>query len=663
MTNLGEPCAYLEVKIAHPLYVHALIAFNMMQTKANDFAMISALNNQGPAINNGDSVRRRGSLPFKKRRLFCAPPPLWEQTPQCTNQDQSTGSVTPSPYNSHNDARIAALALVAAASVCFPLNLSAPTESQVEGSTESNNGTSSLPLFNENQERSNPLHSVEPFGPPPVTPTGFDSDATQKPLSESNSRRVHHPPLAAPLPGGCHGRTSRNNSYCRRQPCYNGSNYCKLHYQQLLVSGPRATSTDVNLSEKNVQSESSTPVPPNARQDKRYTGCDDEVRCLATTTRGRPCAYVAVSDSKYCYLHADYDTNPPPRRGGSGSTPKQVKFISTPQGDLDGCPPLPDLSHAEVPFATQPEGLRHGEGTQSSSASDDSCSVASSRSDADKSKPSPQLIKCPHPLLSSISSDQWSDKYVLIGLGPLVNRVGKIMKWGNGWVSVRIQSGDNEGAEGGLLHNRRSVELFLLPPDLQKEYQQNEENEQNDESEDSRVIKRCISREPDEPVSSDISGQDHVEMDAVFDGKESLKEVSSSSDNSSEEPAIGEHSNLIAETEEDQEVTPSRSEKSDGVLSMDEGLDAVKCRDNGADTDKDAATSYLTLVTSEALTPAPLSECLFQAQHGLISKSKMGLLFGTAALERGRRTVHKPKRYEDIALNTKSPRSPRRTKG
>jgi hypothetical protein len=50
-----------------------------------------------------------------------------------------------------------------------------------------------------------------------------------------------------------------------------------------------------------------------------------------------------------------------------------------------------------------------------------------------------------------------------------------------------------------------------------------------------------------------------------------------------------------------------------------------------------------------------------QAQNGLINKGKLGLLFGTAALERGRRKVYKPERYEDVDL--KSPRSARKTKG
>lgn len=40
--------------------------------------------------------------------------------------------------------------------------------------------------------------------------------------------------------------------------------------------------------------------------------------------------------------------------------------------------------------------------------------------------------------------------------GPFVNRTGIVEKWGNGWVTVRVH--------GGLTHNRRSIELYLVPP-------------------------------------------------------------------------------------------------------------------------------------------------------------------------------------------------------
>lgn len=48
----------------------------------------------------------------------------------------------------------------------------------------------------------------------------------------------------------------------------------------------------------------------------------------------------------------------------------------------------------------------------------------------------------------------------------------------------------------------------------------------------------------------------------------------------------------------------------------------------------------------------PLVESMMLAQKGLLNKHKMGLLFGTAALERSRRHVHKPKIYDASELTT-----------
>jgi len=170
----------------------------------------------------------------------------------------------------------------------------------------------------------------------------------------------------------CQGRSSRHpRTLCRRQ-AHKGSRYCKLHMRQYEASGD-----DVD----------------GGHQDRRYQeGHPYECRCLATTTRGRPCAYVAINGTKYCNLHADYDTNPPPRRGArkeSTSTKRKEK-------------------HADSPY----------------------------------------------PLLSMISTDQWSDQGVRIATGPFAGRTGTVQKWGNGWVSVDIP--------GIGMHNRRSFELYLL---------------------------------------------------------------------------------------------------------------------------------------------------------------------------------------------------------
>ncbi len=207
--------------------------------------------------------------------------------------------------------------------------------------------------------------------------------------------------LTSPIPGGCHGRTSRNNSYCRRTPCYNGSRYCKLHYQQY-----HKLSSDPNGNFKNKNEE-----PQIA--DKRFTGLvPEESPCQATTTRGRPCAYVAVGNTKYCNLHADYDTNPPPRRSSS-STPKTNTLSSITGICLKAVLPNKDI-------------LQN------------------------------------YPLLNSIPSDQWANQLVMISAGPFTNHTGRVVKWGNGWVSVQIHT-TNTMSPAELVHNRRAIELYLLP--------------------------------------------------------------------------------------------------------------------------------------------------------------------------------------------------------
>ena len=100
----------------------------------------------------------------------------------------------------------------------------------------------------------------------------------------------------------CHAKTSRGNFFCKRQPCYKGTNYCKQHFCQIEA---KKVSED---------EEESSKAAYTVGQDKRCTGDDNEVRCFATSTRGRTCAYIAVNYTKYCYLHADYDTNSLPRR-------------------------------------------------------------------------------------------------------------------------------------------------------------------------------------------------------------------------------------------------------------------------------------------------------------------------------------------------------------
>jgi len=115
-----------------------------------------------------------------------------------------------------------------------------------------------------------------------------------------------------------------------------------------------------------------------------------------------------------------------------------------------------------------------------------------------------------YPLLNSIPSDMWSNRPVLIGTGPLVNHVGRVTKWGNGWVTVSTTTTGNNSADNNtsvntgaeILHNRRAIELFLLPdsdtaaPDILKLNSQTigallSENQLNTDVKDDIIKSNC----------------------------------------------------------------------------------------------------------------------------------------------------------------------------
>eukprot|EP00547_Thalassionema_nitzschioides_P000312 CAMPEP_0194217344 /NCGR_PEP_ID=MMETSP0156-20130528/21036_1 /TAXON_ID=33649 /ORGANISM="Thalassionema nitzschioides, Strain L26-B" /LENGTH=462 /DNA_ID=CAMNT_0038946367 /DNA_START=318 /DNA_END=1706 /DNA_ORIENTATION=+ len=402
-----------------------------------------------PAIQEVE--RDYGSLPLKKRKIHYISP----EDPIAAPKFGSRDAESPVPYarNVQDEA----------------LNLLATASGALE-STSRKRSTSLSPLLvlsraAEVANRKTPrqmaeavYHSVQMtpqgsvlpnFGPPSVTPGVGDikislpssGGASSGSLSKT---RVHHPPLSSPLPNGCHGRTSRNNSYCRRQPCYNGSKYCKLHYQQYIVAGTRIHVDQGKVTLPDCGPSANTPIG-SSHQDKRFTGSGDEVRCSATTTRGRECAYVAVRDGKYCHLHADYDTNPPPKRGrvtsGMSNSRQSLNKIAVLCG-MQGCPSIPDLCHKSFSLAPRKSALMPIDGAKIT------VSVCN-----DEQSHGPDSKK----FLSSISSDQWLNQKVKIATGPLANRIGRVEKWGNGWVTVRVRD--------DLAHNRRSVELLLMAED------------------------------------------------------------------------------------------------------------------------------------------------------------------------------------------------------
>jgi len=409
------------------------------------FSRVSKMNTIKPAIQELD--RENSSLPLKKRKIHYISPE--DPTPVPSVGSNCNGSPVPYIENEKDDA----------------LNLLA-TASGVIGETSGQRTASLSPLLAlsraaEVADRKTPPQMVESslqmtpqgsvmlqFGPPPVTPGVGDikidlSSNGSLPSGSQTKARVHHPPLSSPLPNGCHGRTSRNNSFCRRQPCYNGSKYCKLHYMQYVVAGTRIPVDQGKGVMPEYCSLTNTPVG-NSHQDKRFTGSGDEVRCAATTTRGRDCAYVSVNGSKYCHLHADYDTNPPPKRGGvSGgmNSSRQSLIKANVISGMGGCPSIPDLSKKGLSLTPRKPTLMPLDGAKIRKPVSECATESSNGMES-------QMF------LSSISSDQWLNRKVRIATGPLMNRTGRVEKWGNGWVTVRVRD--------DLAHNRRSVELLLI---------------------------------------------------------------------------------------------------------------------------------------------------------------------------------------------------------
>lgn len=435
------------------------------------------------------SSLRQASLPLKKRRLYwrneehdAKPEPPSSQLPLLSELDASVLEFA----NSNTDEQLAVLALVAAAGSFAHL---LPSQDR---STPSDLSTEGL--------------SVEDSSDP-----ALDDSLSTKPS--------HGTPLSKPPPGSCHGRTSRNNSHCRRQPCYNGSKYCKLHYQHYIISGQRSPLEEESEQPRSicVPAHSTTIAALAPHQDRRFTGSGDEVRCQATTTRGRACAYISVSGTKYCYLHADYDTNPPPRRGAGSLKDKVTKTNREERSKVDySQQDSSSLSTAEASLASHEGSDRSTLGFSPVSAGTEDIKSVKLTSPKTRGRRTPASLAAkhadsPYPLLSMVSTDQWKDQMVRVSCGPLINRIGKVEKWGNGWVTIRIP--------GVGLHNRRSFELYISSDDQAADI--------DDQDRGDASLVRCVSREaaspsPAEMESSGSSSKMAVTPSSKRDSDDSL---------------------------------------------------------------------------------------------------------------------------------------------
>jgi hypothetical protein len=335
---------------------------------------IKMTNSENDKEDGISACRSQGSLPFKKRRLQISTSPVHQTCDQQSSDLRSVQIKSQSSWidqNRINEEHTIALALVASAA-----------------------SSSTLPGCRQALQSSLQGYRCE-------TPN-------------SVLKRTQQPYLVSPLPNGCHGRTARNKSFCRRLPCYNGSKYCKLHYQQHFVSAKRSPvdMTMQLLPSSSASSLQSVPVLPNImHQDKRFMGAPNQVRCVATTTRGRPCAYIAVNSTEYCHLHVGHQRNPSPRRKLASCAAAEKKKIE----NIVGSGESRGFTPTNILFASS------------------------------------------LPLLSTLPTGKWLNQLVIISTGHLQNHSGRVERWGNGWVSVRV---DSVG-----LHNRRSFELYVANND------------------------------------------------------------------------------------------------------------------------------------------------------------------------------------------------------
>ena len=326
---------------------------------------------------------------------------------------------------------------------------------------------------------------------------------------------------------GCYGRTTRTDSYCQRTPCYNGSQYCKLHYQQYVVhrirsdqptkssSSSAPTAQDKGSSSASLSTQASS--PGRSKKLKYQNKCfattstaaalEGGCRCQATTSRGLPCAYVAVIDTKYCFLHAEYETNPPRRRRPRQDAIKKLRATPAPPLVVEGTGSmLPHLTNSQdspsssnllssiqdLPLASLlslPQVLLDRRGLPDVFAAPPlvtsrpslhgllggSTVSSSSNSSAELPKAGASLT-----FLSQLAKNQWYHKSVCILAGPFQYQTGTVDRWGNGWVTIRMDN-TNHALDGVLsrlqdecqgvfvrqgrfiLHNRRAFELCLLP--------------------------------------------------------------------------------------------------------------------------------------------------------------------------------------------------------
>ena len=211
---------------------------------------------------------------------------------------------------------------------------------------------------------------------------------------------------------------------------------------------------------------------------------------------------------------------------------------------------------------------------------------------------------------------------VKIATGPLVDRAGTVEKWGNGWVSVNIP--------GIGSHNRRSFELYLMEDD--EDVKESPASEAGGEPHQSSAsLLRCVSRDAVSPSPTSAHEPGSVSKPVKLHADSRVTKAKSHVRSA---PA----------------VVPETPKPQYAQLSLEETPKVPKRTTGVQEANLVPKVTPSTPKKAKSVDDVPLVESLLLAQEG---RSKLDLLFGTAALERGRRTIHKPTRYEDKALLAK----------
>ena len=265
----------------------------------------------------------------------------------------------------------------------------------------------------------------------------------------------------------------------------------------------------------------------------------------------------------------------------------------------------------------------------------------------------------PYPLLSMISTDQWFHKKVMISTGPLAGRIGKVEKWGNGWVTVSIPTIGQ--------HNRRSFELYLRDDGGGGDGNDNSHQRQTVAA----VTGTLVVANNNQQHLNNASDNDLPQLQSASSEAKRLSPTincipnhpkeGSSSESEDQSNCSRPRPSTSTPSNNDHTMTPvtPRPRYEEVTIDSKEGNCAKTPILTKAECQEIEKASLLPKVTPSSPKKTklnidmPLVESLLLAQEGGSSIYHLDMLFGTAALERSRRTIKKPSNYSDTAMLTK----------